>query len=130
MTLRKQIVIPTHYLADVRAFAMETWFAKHCPRREELLEVVSRFYAALISIKVEGASDNIREADSGALETLANMIGYCVKSDPSLAEYIDKQETLTLPSDELRWYAICCAAAWLIIQVYVRELVRSQDGGK
>ncbi|HEY1841454.1 MAG TPA: hypothetical protein VGG53_14765 [Mycobacterium sp.] len=129
MTLRQRVVIPAHYRADVEAFAMEGWFEsdKHCPQRKEMLKVVGTLYQGVVSLDVESESSDIRLADSGALETVANMMGLIVRRNNSLADYIS--DISTLPNDKDRWYDICCAAGWLIMQIYVRELVRGQRGG-
>lgn len=130
MTLLQRIVIPPNYRADVEAYAMESWFEskKSCPKREEMLKLVDTFYEGMTTVDTESEGPNIRASDSAQRETIAIMLGLIIRRDNSLADHISTNSTL--PSDINRWYAICTAAAWLVIQVRVRDLVRSQRGGE
>lgn len=92
------------------------------------MKLVDTFYQGVASIDPENRGPDIRASDSAQREMIANMLGFVIRSDNSLADYVSKKSTL--PSDADRWYAICCAAAWLIMQICVRDLVRSQRGGE
>lgn len=107
---------------------METWFTKNCPRQDEMLKAVATFYEGVVSIEQEPEGVDIREADSAVLEIIAKSLGYLVGRENSLADYISQKSTL--PSDPTRWYVICCAAAWLIMQIYVRNLANAPKGGE
>jgi hypothetical protein len=111
---------------------MNEWFskAKNCPGRERLLAGVPGLYKELIASGAEGTQDkSIENAESSSLEAVAKMIAFCVDREQSLVDWIEKNHQ-TFPPEPDKWYAICCAAGWIIIQTYFRERVSQSGGGK
>jgi hypothetical protein len=127
---RERVVVPAPYRADITQYAIEEWFRKHCPGREYLLSNVDDFYNRLI---LAGSTDgtvhfSIREADSADLEMLARMIAPLVNKEQSLVEWIEMHDQTYAPDLE-RWYDICRAAGFHIIQVFVRERTKREKSG-
>lgn len=132
---RQKIVPPAHIRADIAEFAMASWFVvKNCPGRENLLSVVPELYKQLISTETDAFGDarskgEIQDAEFSALESVAKMIAVCIDREQSLVEWILEKNKQTFTADVARWYAICCAAGWVVIQTYFREL-KSENGGE
>lgn len=121
---REHIVIPAHRRSHVSKYGMNEWFkTKNCPNRDQILAVVPSLYSALItSASGESDVDAIERAEHSDLEALAGMLAHCINLDQSLVDFID-QNAQDYPADADGWYAVCCAAGWLVIQSYVREQV-------
>nr|WP_131721753.1 hypothetical protein [Mycolicibacterium komanii] len=92
---------------------------------------VGVIYRQMINVKPRTSDQTIeiRDADDGALGMLAKSLAVFVNMDGTLVDWIEKNNQ-TYTADEDRWYAICTAGAWLIIQTYFREILAIENGGE
>lgn len=132
MTLAKRIVLASNYYSDVVEYSMETWLKKNCPQKQRLLESLPVLYKEIISSESDEFGDarekpEFVHADSSAHEAVARMIAVTIERERSLTSYVVKILKKPIPTERIRWYDICTAAGWFLIQTFVREHNAKQE---
>jgi hypothetical protein len=110
---------------------MKEWFSKPktCSGRERLLSGVPTMYKQLL-VMSDGEADEptIDSAEASVLDMVAKTLALAIDREESLVNWIEEHDQ-TYPAEADKWYAICCAAGWVVIQTYFRERI-SRNGGE